>query len=490
MSRNLAVKDNRRYKNLLGGDIPPIWKTYLYHLQQQAPTPKRIICHRQIPNKPSHYGRDFHGAVSREEADKILTEEGSYLVRESQRAPGQFTLSMKFRGQMKNFKLYFDGKHYVGEKRFDTVQDLVADGLITLYMEAHAGNYISMMHQESTYAESPYMTLNPYRDKLWKVHQRTLRKNKQQQSSKHQEAHQPAPSTVRCESPESPHDYETPPLEAFLMDEEDEDIDVSQFEKPHNFKTHNFKGLPWCDFCGNFMWGLIAQGVKCEDCGLIAHNKCSEKIPNECLPDLQHVKRIFGVDLTTLVKAHNTLRPFVVDMCVKEIETRGLDTEGIYRVPGFNDAIEDIKNAFERDGEKVDISTNVPACEDINVIAGVLKLFFRLLPIPLVTYDTYSLFLASVRHTQLEQRLQSLKEAIAKLPPAHYQTLKFLLGHLSRVAERSRINMMTGHNLSTIFCPNILRSPEIGPTAALAAWHLEALVMEMLISHQKTLFAS
>ena len=29
------------------------------------------------------------------------------------------------------------------------------------------------------------------------------------------------------------------------------------------FQTQNFMGLHWCDFCANFMWGLIAQGVKC-----------------------------------------------------------------------------------------------------------------------------------------------------------------------------------------------------------------------------------
>ena len=38
----------------------------------------------------------------------------------------------------KNFKLYYDGQHYVGEKRFDTIQDLVADGLITFYLESKA----------------------------------------------------------------------------------------------------------------------------------------------------------------------------------------------------------------------------------------------------------------------------------------------------------------------------------------------------------------
>jgi hypothetical protein len=30
------------------------------------------------------------------------------------------------------------------------------------------------------------------------------------------------------------------------------------------FQTNNFIGLNWCDFCANFMWGLIAQGSKCQ----------------------------------------------------------------------------------------------------------------------------------------------------------------------------------------------------------------------------------
>ena len=42
------------------------------------------------------------------------------------------------------------------------------------------------------------------------------------------------------------------------------------------------------------------------------------------MPDMKYVKRMFGVDLTTLVKAQNTLIPQVVEMCIKEIEARGL----------------------------------------------------------------------------------------------------------------------------------------------------------------------
>ena len=59
------------------------------------------------------------------------------------------------------------------------------------------------------------------------------------------------------------------------------------------------------------------------DCGLNAHKKCSEKVPNDCLPDMKYIKQMFGTDLTTLVKAQNTLIPAVVEMCIKEIENRG-----------------------------------------------------------------------------------------------------------------------------------------------------------------------
>lgn len=45
------------------------------------------------------------------------------------------------------------------------------------------------------------------------------------------------------------------------------------------------------------------------------------------------------------------------------------------------------------DGEKADISVNM--YEDINIITGALKLYFRDLPIPLITYDAYPKFMES-----------------------------------------------------------------------------------------------
>lgn len=46
-----------------------------------------------------------------------------------------------------------------------------------------------------------------------------------------------------------------------------------RIEKNHIFKTTTFKGLNWCDLCGNFLWGFTQQGVKCDDCGMAVHCK-------------------------------------------------------------------------------------------------------------------------------------------------------------------------------------------------------------------------
>lgn len=76
-------------------------------------------------------------------------------------------LEFRFDGVTKNFKLYFDNQHYVGEKRFDTVQDLVADGLITFYLESKAADYIAALSSQSNYAESPYVAYNT--QKKWQM---------------------------------------------------------------------------------------------------------------------------------------------------------------------------------------------------------------------------------------------------------------------------------------------------------------------------------
>ena len=57
-----------------------------------------MAVHVQSFGCPHLFVTRYHGAISREDADFMLTigGEGSYLIRESQRAPGQYTLAIRF----------------------------------------------------------------------------------------------------------------------------------------------------------------------------------------------------------------------------------------------------------------------------------------------------------------------------------------------------------------------------------------------------------
>jgi hypothetical protein len=138
------------------------------------------------------------------------------------------------------------------------------------------------------------------------------------------------------------------------------------------------------------MWGLVSQGVKCQDCGFQAHKKCSERTPPDCEPQMKYIKRIFGVDLTTLVKATSSIRPIIVEKCIEEIEKRkgALESEGLYRVSGFNDAIEELRLSLDR-GDNPDFS-DTTKYNDIHLICSLLKLYLRQLPIPLITFEVYN----------------------------------------------------------------------------------------------------
>nr|XP_033786646.1 beta-chimaerin isoform X3 [Geotrypetes seraphini] len=462
---------------------PPIWKSYLYQLQQEAPRPKRIICAQEVENRPKYYGREFHGIISRTQADEILAgAEGAYLIRESERQPGCYTLALRFGHQTLNYRLFYDGKHFVGGKRFESIHDLVTDGLITLYIETKAAEYISKMTKNPIYEHIGYAT--QLREKVTRRLTRTKSESKKTSvSSEEGPAVEKITSLVRRTA----------------LTQND---NRCNYEKAHNFKdfiyrlsrlskrfynqVHTFRGPHWCEYCANFMWGLIAQGVRCSDCGLNVHKQCSKYVPNDCQPDLKRIKKVYSCDLTTLVKAHNTQRPMVVDICIREIEGRGLKSEGLYRVSGFTEHIEDVKMAFDRDGEKVDISANV--YPDINIITGAFKLYFRDLPIPVITYDTYSKFIEAAKIFNADERLEAIHEALMLLPPAHYETLRYLMIHLKKVTMNEKENLMNAENLGIVFGPTLMRPPEESTLTTLNDMRYQKQIVQILIENEDVLF--
>uniref|UniRef100_A0A665V7I9 Protein kinase C n=1 Tax=Echeneis naucrates TaxID=173247 RepID=A0A665V7I9_ECHNA len=55
-----------------------------------------------------------------------------------------------------------------------------------------------------------------------------------------------------------------------------------KIDMPHRFKTNNYMSPTFCDHCGSLLWGLVKQGLKCEDCAMNVHHKCQDKVANLC----------------------------------------------------------------------------------------------------------------------------------------------------------------------------------------------------------------
>ncbi|XP_077579474.1 serine/threonine-protein kinase D2 isoform X2 [Stigmatopora nigra] len=52
--------------------------------------------------------------------------------------------------------------------------------------------------------------------------------------------------------------------------------------RPHALNVHSYRAPAFCDYCGEMLFGLVRQGLKCDGCGLNYHKRCAFSIPNNC----------------------------------------------------------------------------------------------------------------------------------------------------------------------------------------------------------------
>ncbi|KAI9655612.1 MAG: Rho-type gtpase-activating protein [Bathelium mastoideum] len=167
---------------------------------------------------------------------------------------------------------------------------------------------------------------------------------------------------------------------------------------------------------------------------------------------------LFGSDLTSRCQYEHLVVPSIVSHCITEVETRGMNQEGIYRKSGGSNQVKTIQIGFEKDG---DFDITDPDL-DIHAVTSALKQYFRKLPLPLITHEVYDLLMEAVRSIEDGgMRASTVRSALATLPRAHYDVLEVLISHLARVMEQERENLMTPHNLAVVFAPTIMRPPSL-----------------------------
>ncbi|KAJ2235481.1 hypothetical protein IWW45_002563 [Coemansia sp. RSA 485] len=191
----------------------------------------------------------------------------------------------------------------------------------------------------------------------------------------------------------------------------------------------------------------------------------------------------FGVDLTKIMPDPKVV-PVIVEKCLTEIELRGLEEVGIYRVSGGAADVSRLRQMFNSDPDAVDL--NAKDFGDINVISGVMKQFLRELPEPLMTYNLYEGFINAASIDDYDERLWAIKDLVHALPTANYTVLKRLVEHLERVTDYEEINHMYGTNLALVFGPSLLRPPPGSSSFALAMsnlGHAQSVIKNLILQY-------
>uniref|UniRef100_A0A674BIJ3 Rho GTPase activating protein 12a n=1 Tax=Salmo trutta TaxID=8032 RepID=A0A674BIJ3_SALTR len=178
-------------------------------------------------------------------------------------------------------------------------------------------------------------------------------------------------------------------------------------------------------------------------------------------PTLQTVRdkgyikdQVFGCSLSDLCQRENTSVPSFVTMCIDHVENNALNVDGLYRVSGNLAVIQKLRFAVNHD-EKVNLEEG--KWEDIHVITGALKMFFRELPEPLFTYGLFHDFVNSIKIPDYKQRVQSIKQRVKQLPKSNQDTMQVLFKHLRKVIDHGEENRMTTQSVAIVFGPTLLR---------------------------------
>ncbi|XP_053328293.1 rho GTPase-activating protein 15 [Spea bombifrons] len=194
--------------------------------------------------------------------------------------------------------------------------------------------------------------------------------------------------------------------------------------------------------------------------------------------------QVFGCHLETLCKRENTTVPHFVKQCIEAIEKRGLDADGIYRVSGNLSIIQKLRFIVNQE-EKLNLDDS--QWEDIHVVTGVLKMFFRELPEPLFPYSFFEQFVEAIKIQENDLRVKSIRNLVKKLPRPNHDTMKTLFEHLRKITIGASVNLMSTQSLGIVFGPTLLR-PEMDKGNMAVCMVYQNQIVELMLMEYENIF--
>uniref|UniRef100_A0A672Q6B2 SLIT-ROBO Rho GTPase activating protein 3 n=1 Tax=Sinocyclocheilus grahami TaxID=75366 RepID=A0A672Q6B2_SINGR len=172
--------------------------------------------------------------------------------------------------------------------------------------------------------------------------------------------------------------------------------------------------------------------------------------------------------------------PLVVESCIRYINLYGLQQQGIFRVPGSQVEVNDIKNSFER-GE--DPLVDDQSDHDINSVAGVLKLYFRGLENPLFPKERFLDLISTIKLESSAERAHHIQQIIVTLPRTIIIVMRYLFAFLNHLSQYSDENMMDSYNLAICFGPTLMPIPDGQDPVACQA-HVNEVIKTIIVHHE------
>ncbi|XP_014296173.1 uncharacterized protein LOC103577890 isoform X2 [Microplitis demolitor] len=192
----------------------------------------------------------------------------------------------------------------------------------------------------------------------------------------------------------------------------------------------------------------------------------------------------FGSYLKDVCPTEHPRVPIFVKTCIEVLESNedNMKTDGLYRASGNLSQIQKIRLQVDQYNLSV-----LSQEEDVHVLTGALKLFFRELKEPLIPSSFFKDALSASMQKKTSDKIRCFREIVKALPPANYDTLLFLLKHLLKVTLYQEFNRMHIPNLAIVFGPTLMWPAEESANMALDLMQ-QNLVIECLLSEYNKIF--
>ncbi|KAJ2618122.1 Rho-type gtpase-activating protein [Coemansia sp. RSA 1365] len=291
----------------------------------------------------------------------------------------------------------------------------------------------------------------------------------------------------------------------------------SEDHSQHSFHPISTFRASKCDYCQERLKSFTNSVVRCRNCGLVCHQRCSGNVPTSCIAtdnknrgagtqplagvtmsgisDNHQSHVMFGRDLVSQAADEGQSVPWIVRAAIAFIEMEGLTMEGVYRRSGSTMDINTVQAEIQRigtatNGKFDDLSVSIASPDmDVTSVTSVLKQYFRDLPNPLMTESTYHLWVQAANIDPPEERIKIYRTICDSMPTAHAETLRFLMRHLKRISEHQQENKMTTNNLSVVFAPNVLHLAQHNVLQDMANMSEINKTVSFLIQHADTIWS-